>query len=419
MKIALTTIFLCVFMPLQSYGLTLEEALALSRENLPSYRASAIKVKASEALYDAALAPYLPSLDLSASDSRHYTSPDEYRVRAYDLTLSYTLFDGGKRKANRDIARLNLSIDKEDLRKTLLDLALSVKTAFYTLVARMEILKQREIQLQDAKKDYEVAEGRYRFGVARLSDVLQASVRLEQARFNLVQAEGDVKKAMLGLNSLIGISLDTRHDIKAVLEVSTVLPDKDKLLYAALNRPEIKQAENAIAVAERSKSIAKSAFYPSILLSASHTNTKVFDRKDILKAPTTEDNIIRITASWNIFELGKFFKSKASEMDELISIERLNETKRLLLLEVHTTYEDLITSLGKIKVAEERLKQAEHNYLQAFNEYKVGKGDILSLVQAESLLSDAREQMIISKLDFVLTKARLERIAGIDSMEAL
>ena len=417
--IALTIIFLSLFMPFLSYSLTLEEALSLARESLPSYRASAIKVKASEALYNASLGSYLPSLDLSASESRHHTPSDEYNARSYDFTLSYIMFDGGKRRANRDIAGLNLNTDREDLRKVLLDLDLSVKTAFYTAAARIEILKQREIQLQDAQKDYEVAEGRYRFGVARLSDVLQASVRLEQAKFNLVQAEGDLKKSMSELNSLIGKSLDTMHDVKSVLETSTTMPDREKLSLAALNRPEIKQAENSILAAERSKAIVKSAFYPSVLLSASHTNTRISNRRDILEAATTEDNMIKLTATWNLFELGKFFKHKASEMEEFISVERLNDIKRLLLLDVHKTYEDLVTSVGKIKVAEEQLKQAEHNYQQAFNEYKVGKGDMLSLVQAESLLSDAREQMIISKLDFVLTKARLERIAGIDLMEAL
>ncbi|MCC6345971.1 MAG: TolC family protein, partial [Nitrospirales bacterium] len=61
----------------------------------------------------------------------------------------------------------------------------------------------------------------------------------------------------------------------------------------------------------------------------------------------------------------------------------------------------------------EQLRQAEHNYDQAFGEYKVGKGDILSLVQAESLLSNAREQLISSRLSRILAKVLLERTAGI------
>jgi outer membrane protein TolC len=86
---------------------------------------------------------------------------------------------------------------------------------------------------------------------------------------------------------------------------------------------------------------------------------------------------------------------------------------------VHKIYEDIITASNKIKVAEQQLKQAEQNYSQAFGEYKVGKTDIVSLVQAESQLSNAREQLIGSKLDLILTKTLLERATGIERLESL
>jgi outer membrane protein len=170
-----------LFIGFTSYAhpLTLDEAISLAKENLPSYKASMLKVKSSEALYNASLSPYLPSLDAAASDGRIFTSSEEFRTRSYDLTLTYTLFDWGNRRANRNIARLNLDISEEDLRKNFLDLEFSVKSAFYTVQALKDALEQRKVQLKDTEKDYEVADGRYKFGVARLSDVLQASVRLE------------------------------------------------------------------------------------------------------------------------------------------------------------------------------------------------------------------------------------------------
>ena len=66
-----------------------------------------------------------------------------------------------------------------------------------------------------------------------------------------------------------------------------------------------------------------------------------------------------------------------------------------------------------------QLKQALQNYDQAFGEYKVGKGDILSVVIAETLLSQAREQDVQAKLNLYLAKALLERVSGIEHLEAL
>ena len=403
-----------------SFALTLEEALSMARETLPSHKASFLRVQSTEALYNASLSPYLPFLDASTFQERHFTSFGEFNTWGYDVTLSYTLWDWGNRKANRNIAGLNLNISEEDFRTSLLDLEFNVKSAFYTTVARKESLEQRKIQMQDAEKDYEVAEGRYKFGVAKLSDVLQSSVRLEQARFTLVQAEGDFRKALLELNSLIGRNPDASYDIEGSLPAGLKLPERDRISQAVLLRPEIKQAEASMKIEENNKSIALSSFFPLLSTNASYQKTSGgISGVAVGEAGLTEDKILGLRATWNVFELGKFYRIKSSELEKNAARERMNDLKRLFVLQVNTSYEDLVTASKNLNVAQQQLKQAEQNYSQALGEYKVGKGDILSLVQAESQLANAREQFTGSKLNLMLSKTLLERTAGVDMIEAL
>lgn len=402
-------------MPLfHSYSLTIEEAISLAKENLPSYRASMIKIKSSEALYSASLSPYLPELDASAAYRRHYAS-DEHDSRIYNLTLSYTLFDGGRRKSDRNIARLNLDTNKEELNRTLKDIQFNVKVAFYAAIAQRDILHQRKVRLQNAQKDYEVAEGRYRLGVARLSDVLHSSVRLKQAKFNIAQAEGELKTALAELNSLIGRPLNTQFDIQGSLDIYMQMPDRNKLLTAALQRPEIRQAKNMIKITENNRSLAISAFYPVLSLEALYAKRRGGNVRTLF----AEEKAVGITATWNIFELGKFFRKRSSEFEIDVSRERFNDIKRQIHLEVYKAYEDFITAKKKLAPAKEQVKQAEHSYEQAFGEYRVGRADILSLIHAESQLSNAREQLIASKLNLILSKALLERVAGVEKLESL
>jgi len=396
-------------------SLTLEEAISLAKENLPSYRASMIKIKSSEALYSASMSPYLPSVDASTAQRKHYTSMDEHDSRTYNLTLSYTLFDGGRRKANRNIAGLNLDTDKEELNKIFMEIQFNVKVAFYTAIAQRDILHQRELRLQNAQKDYEVAEGRYRLGVAKLSDVLHSSVRLQQAKFNLVQAEGELKTALAELNSLIGRPLDTHFDIQGSLDMDIQMPDRNKLLTAALQRPEIRQAENLIKITENNRSLVMSAFYPVLSLEASYSKREGGN----IRTFSPEEKAAGITATWNIFELGKIFRKRSSEFEIDVSRKRLGELKRQISLEIFKAYEDFTTASNKLNVARQQLRQAEHSYEQAFGEYRVGRADILSLVQADSQLSNAREQLVNSRLNLVLTKSLLERVAGIEKLESL
>ena len=398
-----------------AYSLTLDEAISLAKETLPSYKASLLKVKSSEALYNASLSPYLPSLDASSSDGRIFTSSEEFRTRSYDLTLSYTLFDWGNRRANRNIAGLNLDISEEDSRKNFLDLEFSVKSAFYTVQALKDALEQRKIQLKDAEKDHEVADGRYKFGVAKLSDVLQASVRLEQARFNLIQTEGNLKKGLSDLNSLIGRPLDSDDELQGVSEAEVAIPDIEKLNAVALNRPEVRQAEDSIKISENSKSLIRSTFLPTFSVDASYIKTE----GDIIGPLFEEEKTASLRATWNIFELGKFYTYQSAEVEKNVSVENLNDMRRKIVLDVRKTFEDFITSWNKLKVAKTQLQTAEHNYAQAFGEYKVGKADILALIQAESLLADSREQAVLSKLSLMLSKALIERVAGIGKLELL
>ena len=399
-----------------SFSLTLDEAVEMAKKTLPAYQAQAVKVRSVEAQYGASLSPYLPKLDVSGLREHRDTRDDEFKVNAYDATVSYLVYDGGRRKANRNIAGLNLNSEREELRKSLLDLEFDVKSRFYTLLAREEILAQRKLQLQDSLKDFEIAQGRNRLGVAKRSDVLQASVRLEQARFDLRQAQGDVKKARSDLNSLLGKDLDASITAEEALPVDGILPAKERLSAAALGRPVVQQAKDAIKIADNTKTLTESQFFPTLSLDASYRKT---DTEDALTAIDAEDKTAGLFASWNIFELKKFYERKSSLFEIEVSKDQLSEVERELLLEIQNFYEDLVTDAESLVLARQQLETAEFNYDQALGEYRIGKGDVLSLVAAEKLLADARVQFSTSRLKLALSKAALERAAGIRSLDTM
>lgn len=410
-KAALIGFILTVFPALvgAASALTLEEALTQARDNLPSYQAAKKKVESADALYGATLGSYFPSLDASASRDRHDGDRNTYSSTGYGVTLSYRLYDGS-RGASRDIAGFNLETQREELRKNLLELDYRVKVAFYTAVAGREVLEHRKIQLEDARADQQIAEGRRLLGAARLSEVLQASVRLEQARFNVVQAEGNLRKALSELYSLIGRPDEADGSAEGRLDASGAVPELKPLSEAVLRRPEIRQAEIAREKAESSRLLVRGDFYPTVSanLSYGRSDAGTFGNQAL------EDRSAGVTAVWNLFELGKFYRLKSARIEVSISEENIRELKRQLLLDCRKGWEDLVTAVRNESVAVEQLRRAEQNYEQAFGEYKVGKGDILSLVQAESLLANAREQLTTARLGAVLARALLEKIVGIN-----
>jgi outer membrane protein len=395
-------------------ALTLEESLVLAEKNLPALKAASGRVDSSEALYKASLSPYLPTLDVATTQEKRKQNSHSFDLSTYDVTMSYTLFDGGRRRADRNIARLSRDSQKEGRAITLLDLQFDVKAAFFITVARRDILKHRTVEVEDSRKDHEVAQGRYELGVAKLSDVLQSSVRFEQSKFNLVQAEGEIRKSLAEVNSLLGRPLDTEYDLVGELDTRITMPGLDRLGQAVLQRPEIKQAEYAVETAKSNKARQLSEYLPTVTANASYNKT---EPSSVIT--TLEDKSIGIAANWNIFELGKFYRTRSAGFDINVTRGTLDETIRTLLLDLRRAYEDFVTAAKNISVAEEQLKQADHNYAQTFGEYKIGKSDIIALVAAEIALSNAREQHTTSRLNLILAKTLLERATGVDRIESL
>jgi len=393
-------------------ALTLDEAMDMAEGSLPALKAADNRVGSTDSLYKASLSPYLPTLDAATSQEKRKQNSSSLDLSTYDVTLSYTLYDGGRRRADRNIARLNRDSEKEERVRTLLDLQFDVKSSFFSTIARRDVLGHRRLQVEDSRKDLEVARGRYELGVAKLSDVLQSSVRFEQSKFSLVEAEGELRKSMAQLNSLLGRSLETEYDLVGELESQVSMPDPERLGRAALQRPEIKQSEYAVEAARNLKARQISEYLPVITANASYNKSEANRFVSDL-----EDKAIGIRATWNIFELGKFYRTRSAEFDLRVTRDNLDETIRRLLLELRLAYEDYVTASRNVDVAEEQLKQAEHNYAQTFGEYRIGKADIIALVAAGIALSNAREQHTVSRLSVVLARVLIERATGVERID--
>lgn len=402
-----------LFPAAQSSALTLEEAVAQARNTLPSYLASQKKAEATASLYKASLSPYVPSLDGSATESQRHSPEETYNSKSYKVSISYTMFDGGKRLANRKIAGSNLAVDQQEARKTEIDLVANVTTAFFSAIAQRDIVDQRKMQFQYAEKDHYVAQGRHKLGQVTRSDVLQALVRLEQARFNIIQAEGDYRKALSELNSLMSHPLQDQQDLVGTLEEAIAPPDEKRIAGAAQNRPELLQAKSALEIAKDTTLLVKSALYPLVSVSASQDKND----SELYQTSYPEEQIIGVSANWNFFDWGKYHKIVSAVHEVSASELRLQETQRKILLDLSKAKDDFITSADKLKVADQQLMHAEHNYQQALGEYKAGKGDILSLVQSESLLADAKGQLIAAKLAVILAKVQWEKVAGLSTTD--
>ena len=409
-------IFLLIGLPAPwAPALTLEEAVREGLEVHPAVTAARREVEAAEAQWRSTLSPYLPSLDLAASADEVHTGGESDHVERSSLSMSYTLFDGGRRRTDRDVAGTRLGQARLELQRIRLDVARDISLAFVRALAGKRILEERILQVRDATTDLEVAQGRHRLGVALKSDVLQASVRLEEARFEKVRAEGNWTKAAAELWSLLGRPLTGEAELAGSLEPLPPLAGRDHFLALAERRPVVLSAEQDVKAAESRKKGTAAPFLPTLSAEASYAATEgsgIYDNVD-------DQRQVGLTATWNLFRLDKFYDRRAASHQVHAARAQRADILRRVRLECHNRYEDVVTAARSVAAAREALRQALHNYRQALGEYRVGKGGILALVQAESALASARIRRIQSLQDYWTARIELERAAGSERIVVL
>ena len=159
--------------------------------------ASAARVQPAGALPD-------PMLAVEWRDIR-YDSPtlDPTQVGAmrYQFRQSFPLW--GKRDLQRQVAEAGVAVATADQGQTRLDLRRQLKRVYAQWITAREtarLLREQQAWLEDAER---LARGRYAAGLAPQALVLRAQTELAMLQNEQVQAEADIRRALVRINALL------------------------------------------------------------------------------------------------------------------------------------------------------------------------------------------------------------------------
>ena len=246
-----------------------------------------------------------------------------------------------------------------------------------------------------------------------LSDKLQAQTSYDQARLASNVARKNIAIERGNLANLLDVSPDIHFKL--------VRPDKnvedngkvdafDKLVAKALeNRSDFKANQQELIAAEKQMTVAKSEALPYLSGDASASADK--DIRDGNRAQYGASAGLTLTVPLftgfsNSYKIGqaKYQYEQAKET--------LEQSKNKIENEVWAAVQDYQTSLESFKISKSLLASAKENEKVAFASYKVGKVNILTLLDAESSLASARVENSTTFYNFLTAKAKLQRVLG-------
>ena len=411
----------CIDKDITQEALSLDDLVQIGVCTNPALSAQYMGVKATEANLGTGRSQYLPTVNLTGNagiggtrveSHGGYTQEEPYKAKA---EASWLLFDFGGRESRINTLRAYADAANYNYNAALHDLMLSVQTAYLKLLAAQETLVSANASLDSYKQSYTEAQKRYKLGMVSLSDNLQAKTRYEQALLAVVLAEDEIKQFSGQLATLLNLSPDAQLQlIKPVFDLEDISIEKDdvqELMKDALaNRPELRAQESKESAAKSSVTSAKTNMLPSISATASA------DISDTTWKHTSyygRENIAGLAVSMPLFTgFSNIYKVKSAA--SIYEQEQANTQNLRLAIQnqVWSSYQKYKTAMRSYEISQTVLESAEENHRVAFRYYQVGKGDILTLLDAVAQLADARQNKISAFYSLLLSKANLYKNIG-------
>jgi outer membrane protein TolC len=259
----------------------------------------------------------------------------------------------------------------------------------------------------------EVTKAFFDVGIVPKNDVLQAEVRLANARQQLVKSANELATAKASFNILL------RREINILFEVADILVYKpfplsyDQSIEEAFRlRPEIKAAQLNIEQAKESVKIARSGYFPTINLTGNYT--RFSDDIDVSGGVKFSDRwTIQALATFTLWNWGNTaFKVGENKVKVTQAEDSKTQLIESITLEVKNDYLNMLTAEKNINVTEKAIEQAEENLRMNEERYKYQVATQTDVLDAVTLLAQARVNYYGALSDFNIATAQLERSMG-------
>lgn len=381
-------------------------------------KTSYLSALVSGASYGQGLSSYLPTVSVGESlefnTQKQDAGPhkDSGSVGAW-ARLNWLLLDFGGRSANVERLKAALQSSYFAYDDTLQALLYSVAENYYGVLAAEERYEGLMESEKSAKKAFEEAKSRYDLGLVPLSDKLQAQTSYEQAKLASNVARKNIALERGNLAHLLNMPPYTKFDLKRPQKDLKNLPKIEEiksLIETALNqRPDYKAVQQDLISAKRQIDVAKSDGLP--YLSGNLNAAADKDIKDGNRAVYSGSAGLSIT--FPLFTgFSQSYKIGQAELQYQAAQEKLKNAKSSIENEVWSAVQDYETSLESFKISQTLLNSATEAERVAFASYKVGKVNILTLLDAQSQLASARVENSTSFYSFLTAQNKLQRALG-------
>lgn len=264
---------------------------------------------------------------------------------------------------------------------------------YWNAVARQEIVSVAEEFRNSIAALVKTIQERVEAGLVDPQDLLMAEVKLNEAEYQLLQAQSNFETGRMALNSIIGVQLE--HTTELDSEIPMVAMNDSLWMATGMARPEIQMAYDHICIAESSKRLNDSQFKPQFYVGVdgSYSSPGYNFKKDL-----DPNYAVYAKVSVPIFEWGKRKSEKRVSSFRIgMAEDNLNKVVDQVELEIGVARKALSQAIERVRLSESSLAKAEENEAKAVERYNEGKVSVVEVIDAQTYRQTSQVNYVQAK----------------------
>jgi outer membrane protein len=403
----------------QHLEVTLTEAIQRALEVQPGMVQARGDERNAGAARRVAYGAFLPTVSTTSGALRNSTARrDPNTDVVYPPGYSYSVgfrasvdqFNPFRRLADRRAAGASLDATEAGVVTQRFQVTLDTKRFFYNALATEELVRVAQSQVRRAQQQLQISVEKLHAGSATRSDSLRSTVDYGNARIALLEAQANLAGAQATLGRQIGVDQPVRAVPDSTLPT---LADTTALRAIALgSTPLVAQADAQATAARAQLFSARSQYLPS--LTVTYT-----DNQNSLAPPWRGIGAYKETFSWQFGLSWTLFNGFAREQQHVtasvnrdVAEARAADTRRQVNAELTLQIAALTTAHEKIDIARANVDAATEDLRVQNERYRVGAATILDLLTSQAALTQAEQNFVQVRFDYLIARAQLEALVG-------
>ncbi|MEK6606841.1 MAG: TolC family protein, partial [Myxococcota bacterium] len=320
------------------------------------------------------------------------------------LTPLWTVYEGySARDRGVDAATLHREVAGRDV-------TFQVVEAFFRLLQATRLEAVATQSVEQVEGQVRRARSFEQRGLVARNDVLRADLGLAAVRQRLIQARGGAAIARARLAMVVGLPADTVLEPAApgdALPPHVVASAEEAERLAVERRGEIREVEARAGQARAGARAAWSRMLPQVSAVATHQRNE--GSSFAQEASTSVGGFL----SWDVWEWGSTYygadEAGVRAEQARLALDRVRDGVRL---EARAAFVGASVTGEALDVSRRAVAQAEENFRIETRRYEESANTSFDVLDAETLLTQARGQLETATYDYLIADAALRRAVG-------